>query len=161
MQAAPAVGWDLMSFSPHLPMAEKVLILYLFVITATSPFKLMSVLRTFWSVTRAPGKAAIEPARAAYRLQVSANEIQSLRRLAHITLLVTTLVVALLLRADFALFSEQKILFAGFFNGALAEVLSVFAAGVCVSATIYGAYAFCEGLLQRIRMRRQHAESVV
>lgn len=145
MQAAPTVGWDPVAVNHHLPVAAKLFIVYLCVSASMSLVKFVNVARTLWSGARARATGQ----EYSHLVHACDHKIRSMKRLSHLTLLLTVLVFSMLLRSDFMGFAEEKYVGWGAFSGSVVEALSIFAAGICVATAIYIVYAFCEGALLR------------
>ena len=141
MQPTPQVGWDPISINHHLPLASKLLILYLLVVVALSLVKSAGVLRMLWSLTRESRQPPRSGDEFLHVLESCSNTIQSMRRLVFITLLWTALVATLLLRTSLIQIAEQKAFGPGALIGSIVEVLSVFALGILVCAVLYGVLA--------------------
>jgi nitrate reductase gamma subunit len=154
MQEAPQVGWDPISINYHLPWAAKIFVLYLLVVIAISLVKYAGLLRQFWSFTRGSIQGSRSESESQYAWEACSNRIQSIKRLVFVTLLLTVLVSALLLRACLMRIVEQKAFGPAALSGGIVEVLTVFALGILVCAVLYTACALYERMLLRRRTTR-------
>jgi hypothetical protein len=159
MQETPQVGWDPISINYHLPLASKLLILYLGVVVTVSLMKSVSVLRMLWSFTLDSGRTTSSEDEFLYAWETCSNRIQSMQRLIFITLFWTILVATLLLRNTLTLIVEQKVVGPAALGGGVVEVLTVFALGILACAVLYSACAFYEGALLRRRESWNHARA--
>ena len=155
MQEAPQVGWDPISINYHLPWAAKIFVLYLLVVVAISLVKYAGLLRQFWSFTHGSLQGSRSENESRQAWEACSNRIQSTKRLVFITLLLTVLVSALLLRATLMRIVEQKTFGPAALGGGIAEVLTVFALGILVCAVLYTVCALHEGMLLR---RKENTE---
>ena len=149
MQETGQVGWDPISVNHQLPLAAKLLILYLLVVGAISIVKSAAVLRLLWSLSRDPLGAPKTGRNLPYTAEVCSNKIQSMRRLVFITLFLTVLVTAMLLRASLMQIAVQASIGIAALSGGVVEALTVFALGIFVCTVLYAACALYEGVLSR------------
>ena len=140
MQEPGQVGWD--------PNYQLLLILYLLVVGAMSIVKSAAVLRLLWSLSRDPLRAP-RPDRNlfVYVSEMCSNKIQSMQRLVAITLFVTVLITAMLLRAALMRITLKVSTGIAALSGDIVEALTVFALGILVCTVIYAACALFEGVL--------------
>jgi hypothetical protein len=99
MQEGPPVGWDPVAINYHLPLASKLLILYLLTVVMISVVKSASVLCMLWS-SRQGSVLSQTSDQFLLAWERCSNKIQSMKRLVLLTLLWTVLVVVLLLRSS-------------------------------------------------------------
>ncbi len=148
MQETPQIGWDPISINHHLPWASKLFVLYLLVVVAISLFKSARLLPQLWSFTRGSPRVSGSENESQYAWETSSNKIQSIKRLVFVTLLLTVLVSALLLRATLMRIVEQKAFGPAALGGGIVEVLTMFALGILVCTVLYAACALYEGMLR-------------
>jgi hypothetical protein len=84
-----------------------------------------------------------------YAWETCSNKIQSMRRLVFVTLLLTVLISAQLLRASLMQLVAQKAFGIAAVNGSIVEALTMFVLGSLVCTVIYSACALYEGALSR------------
>jgi hypothetical protein len=154
MQEAPQIGWDPISINYQPPWASKLFVLYLLVVVAISLVKYAGLLRQFWSLTSGSLQESRSENESRYTWEACSNRIQSIKRLVFVTLLLTVLVSAFLLRATLMRIVEQKAFGPAALGGGIVEVLTVFALGILVCAVLYTACALYEGMLLRGRTTR-------
>jgi hypothetical protein len=147
MQEGAQVGWDPISINYQPPWASKLLILYLLMVVTISVVKSASVLRILWYSRRGSLLSPSSDDEFLLAWETCSNKIQSIKNLVYITLLWTVLVAVLLLRSTFMRLVEQKVFGPAVFSGNIAEVLTVLAIGIIVSAVLYAACSFYEGVL--------------
>jgi hypothetical protein len=149
MQDVPQVGWDPRYIDLHLPWAHRLLVVYLFVVIATSAVKSASILRQLLPFTSSSLRAPKGEHHFLRAWEKCSNRIQSMKRIVIITLLLSVLTAVYLSLEYLGDFVTQKIFFPGAFFGSMIEVLSVFALGILSCTVIYIACAFLEGALLR------------
>jgi hypothetical protein len=146
MQDAPQVGWDI---DVQLPWPHRLFVLYVFVVVAISAVKSASVLRQLLPFTGSSLRAPKSDNDFLRAWEKCSNRIQSMKRIVVITLLLSLLTPAYLLRNDLAIFAKEKVFGPGAFLSTMSEVLTVFALGILACTVIYAACAFLEGALVR------------
>ena len=104
---------DPMSINYQLPFASRLLILYLFAAVVVWVVSSVSVLRTIWSFRRIRVGASPSGDEFLNQCRVCSTKIESMKRLAFVTLLWTVLVAAIQLRSTFVwvvnpFFLEQR-----------------------------------------------------
>lgn len=177
MQQQP-IGWDPISIDHIIPLQLRLLYIYLFPTTAIWFIRSFSLVGRLWplfgrklanghepGVLASPGladrlnnsKDAKSRASAIdafeYLWGMSSIDTDDLKRMAVLTLMVTTILVAWLLANDLSVISESKFIGIGMVSGSAAEVLAMFAVGGLFSALFYGSYAVFKGALARRRVR--------
>lgn len=157
MQEVSQVGWDPVSINYHLPWASKLLILYLLVVSAISLVKSAAVLRLLRSLPRGSRRVPRIEDEPLYAWETCSNKIQSMRRLVFVTLFLTVLISAQLLRASLMQLVAQKAFGIAAVNGDIVEVLTMFVLGTLVCTVIYSACALYEGALSRRRILWNHS----
>ena len=160
MQQGAQIGWDPESVNPHLPLAAKLLVLYLVAVVTVSLVKSASVLRMLWSFRRGSVRTTSSGDEFLNAWETCSNKIQSMKRLVVITLLWTTLIATLLLGRTLVVVVEQKVFGPAALGGGVAEVLTVFALGIFVCAVLYTACASYEGALLRRRESWNRARAI-
>jgi hypothetical protein len=146
MQDAPQVGWDI---DVQLPWPHRLFVLYVFVVVAISAVKSASVLRQLLPFTGSSLRTQKSDNDFLRAWEKCSNRIQSMKRIVVITLLLSLLTPAYLLRNDLAIFAKEKVFGPGAFLSTMSEVLTVFALGILACTVIYAACAFLEGALVR------------
>ncbi|HEX4488045.1 MAG TPA: hypothetical protein VH088_17335 [Terriglobales bacterium] len=130
-------------------MIANFFILYLFVVAAVSLVRWVRLLRQLWWLKRHADIAA----QLTTVWNAISETVQSAKRMVVLTCLLSGAVTATQLVVTVAEVSSQKSLAVGALNGGLAMALVNLEFGLWVSAAIYAAFAFCEGVLARHRDR--------
>ena len=151
MQEGPQIGWDPISINYHLPLASRLLILYLLVVVTVSLVKSASVLRTLWPSKHCSLRPSSAENEFAQAWETCSNVVQAIKRWVFVTLFWTVLVAAMLLRNNLMILVEQKMFWPGAFFGSTVGMLTIFALSILVCALLYTACAFYEGALLRRR----------
>ena len=151
MQEGSQIGWDPISINYHLPLASRVLILYLLVIVTLSLVKSARLLRILWLSKRGSLRPSSPEDEFVFAWERCSSEIHSIKCWGLVTLFWTVLVAAMLLRNNLVILAAQKRFFPGTFFGSIVEMLTIFALGILVCAVLYTACAFYEGALLRRR----------
>lgn len=147
MQEQP-VGWDPISIDYRMPLPYRLLILYLLVAGITSLVRLIGIVRFLWFSRPSLGfRTNHEEFWPKWRRW--SNSSQSIKRLVFLTILITVLAAAFVLKTDLVLVIEQKAYSGSPIFSAIVEALDVFTVGIIASAILYGVYALCEGALLR------------
>jgi len=153
MQEQP-VGWDPISIDYRMPLSYRLLILYLLVVGITSLVRFIGIVRFLWLSRPSLGSKDEE---FWLKWRQCSNRSQSMKRLVILTILVTVLAAAFVLKTELTFVIEQKAYSGSPLFFAMFEALDVFTVGMIASAILYGAYALCEGaLLRRIALRNRH-----
>jgi hypothetical protein len=119
------------------------------VVVTTSLVKSVALLRQFRFFTHGSVRGLRSENDSRQAWETSSNRIQSIKRSVFVTLLLTILVAALLLRAALVRAVEQKTFGPAALSASIAEVLTMFALGIFVCAVLYAACALFEGMLLR------------
>ena len=144
------VQFDSAAINYQPPFVSRILILYLIVVTVVWVVRSLSVLRVLWAFRRAPfemkgGDELLDS------YQVCSNRVQSMKRLAFVTLLWTVLVATLQLRSNLAwVVSVKAFLPAGLVGGVL-EAIDISVPGIAAAAVLYSASVLYAGAMQRAK----------
>jgi len=142
---------DPMSINYQLPFASRLLILYLFAAVVVWVVSSVSVLRTIWSFRRIRVGASPSGDEFLNQCRVCSTKIESMKRLAFVTLLWTVLVAAIQLRSTFVWVVRVKAFWTAALGGGVVETLDVFIPGILVAAVLYSASILYAGSLQRTK----------
>lgn len=135
----------------HLGWIPKLFLVYLLTVVLMSLVKSVGVMRQLWSFTRDSIESDRRVNQPLHILRQCGNKIQSMRRLAVFTLLLSVLVATEFLGSNLNLIVEQKSFGPAALGGIVIEVLAVFGFGILVCTVLYGSSALLEGVLQRRR----------
>ena len=157
----PPVGWDPITIDHHLPFMSRLLMLYLLVVAVVWIVRSVNVLRILWSSKRGPLSLPTIGDEFLERCRICSNKIQSMKRLALVTLLWTVLVATLQLRSILVWFVMEKASLPAALGGGVLDALDIFIPGILVAAVLYSASVLYAGALQRAKesWNRNHRHS--
>ena len=151
MQEEGAVGWDPVS-EYRLPWEGKLLVLYLVAVLVVLLVRSIQILHQVRTLRLAGDRFL-------YVWEMCMARVASMKRLALLTLLVSSLTAVALSVRFLARIQQIHAAWSGAVAGGISEILAFFELGLFVCAALYAVSTFYEGMLARRRVSWNYSSS--